>query len=213
MTGRLITNTDAEARHPWPEDVHVQGGKRGLVVVRSGGGSYRTAFVEAFITGTFLRGEGSTVEEAEDACWEKYQRVLMCDGTGRPHGPFEPRHYENGSGFCTRCGGWFTNVCEPSQAVKAERLACDTVIARYGRDVPGSRWWSGLVQDETARLLAEWNATPAPEPTTVPPTDEEYTTWLTARLSIENAGLPLGEMFARLDELEGDDDEDTDGDA
>lgn len=211
---RLIDHTDVQARHPWPEGVYVQGGKRGLVVMRSGGGSYRTAFVEAFVTGTFIRGEGPTVEEAEDAAWAKYQKVLDCDGTGQPHGPFEPRHYDNGAGFCTRCGAWFSGVCEPSQDVKAERLACDAVIARYGEDVPGSRWWPGLVADHKAALLAMWNGRPVPEPTTVAPTMGEYQEWLTARNEAMAAGLPLAELFRLLDRIDGggDEDEGADGD-
>lgn len=203
---RLIANTEVVARHPWPDDVQVQGGECGLVFVRGTGDSYTTAFVEASPGGTFLRGEGATVEEAEDACWAKYQKVLACDGTGRPHGPFEPRHYENGSGFCTRCGAWFTNVCEPSLEVKAERAACDAVIAKYGEEVPGSRWWSGLVADHKAGLLAIWNKEPAPEPTTVPPTMDEYEAWRSAREEAMSAGLPLGELFNLLDRLDGEGD-------
>lgn len=209
---RLISNTDVEARHPWPDDVGVQGGKNGLVFVRGTTETYRTAFVEASPGGTFLRGEGATVQEAEDACWAKYQTFLSCDGTGEPHGPFEPRHYDNGAGFCTRCGAWFTGVCEPSQEVKAERAACDIVLKMWGPDVPGSRWWTPLVEHWTARLLAQWNGTKPPEPTDVGPTPKEYQEWLTARRRIEGSGLPLGELMRALDVLEGADGEDADDD-
>lgn len=209
----LIAHTDVEARHPWPEDMFIQGGKRGVVFVRGTSDTYWTAFVEAFPGGTFIRGQGATVEEAEDAAWAKYQTFLNCDGTGQPHGPFEARHYENGSGFCTRCGAWMSGVCEPSQDVKAERLACDAVIARYGEEVPGSRWWTGLVADHKATLLAIWNGQPMPEPTTVPPTMSEYQAWLTARAEAHAAGLPLGELFRLLDRIDGttDEDEETAG--
>lgn len=52
----------------------------------TGGESRRTAFVEFFpAAGGFLRGEGATVAEAEQACWASYQRLLCCpanpDGT------------------------------------------------------------------------------------------------------------------------------------
>ncbi len=100
MADRLIANTSEPARHPWPEDCLIQGGSRGVVFRE--GSPYRTAFVEAF-PGTFLRGEGATITEAEDACWAKYERLAAC-----PHDQgFDRRHYVNGSGFCRRCGTWF----------------------------------------------------------------------------------------------------------
>ena len=109
MPERIIPRTDEVARLPWPEDMFIQGGKSGLVF-RKDGSTYTTAFVEASPPGTFLRGEGATVAEAEGECWLKYQRYCLCsDGTGE-HGPFEPRKYRNGSGFCTKCGTWMSKV-------------------------------------------------------------------------------------------------------
>lgn len=106
MAERLIANTSAPMRHPWPEDCHVQGGARGVVF--RGDQPYRTAFVEAF-PGTFLRGEGPTIAAAEDAAWAKYQALAACPAFPN-HGPFEARQYRNGAGFCTQCGGWFAKV-------------------------------------------------------------------------------------------------------
>jgi hypothetical protein len=107
---RLIDNTTTEARHPWPDHVYVQGGERGAVMrPKAKGGPYRTAFVEAFPQGAFLRGEGRTLADAEDAAWAKYEVWRDCDGTG-PHGPFEARGYANGCGHCSRCGTWMTGV-------------------------------------------------------------------------------------------------------
>lgn len=85
--------------------MYVQGGGHGLVLVR-GGGNYYTAFVEAFPEGTFLRGQGATITDAETACWAKYQRMLQCPAAPE-HGPFNPHTYDNGSGYCIRCGIWF----------------------------------------------------------------------------------------------------------
>jgi hypothetical protein len=100
MSERLIANTTEAMRHPWPEDCLVQGGSSGVVFRE--GAPYRTAFVEAF-PGTFLRGEGKTITEAEDACWAKYEILAAC-----PHDQgFSRRDYVNGSGFCNRCGTWF----------------------------------------------------------------------------------------------------------
>jgi hypothetical protein len=109
---RIIKNTRTEAQHDWPDSVMIQGGEHGVVF---GGpdGAYQTAFVEAFPGGTFLRGEGRTLAEAEEKCWKQYQTFTACDGTGEPHGPFERRQYTNGAGFCTRCGIWMNKVFEP----------------------------------------------------------------------------------------------------
>lgn len=106
----MIAHTDQPQRQPWPAGCFVQGGTRG-VVIASDRDAYRTAFVEAFPRApkTFLRGEGKTISEAEDACWAQYQRIVTCDGSGE-HGPYEPRQYRNGAGFCTRCGAWFAGV-------------------------------------------------------------------------------------------------------
>jgi hypothetical protein len=106
-----ILRTGEQTRHPWPEGMFIQGGKSGVVLVRDGE-NYRTAFVEAFPRGTFLRGEGPTVADAEDKCWEKYQHIANCPAQPE-HGPFERRKYRNGSGFCTQCGSWFSAVLPP----------------------------------------------------------------------------------------------------
>ena len=89
-------------------DSMVQGGNNGLVVnLKDTTKSYRTAFVEAFIDNSFVRGEGSTIEEADEACWAKIVKQRTCLGH-----EFVPRTYTNGAGFCKHCGyfasGWFT---------------------------------------------------------------------------------------------------------
>lgn len=96
--------TDVEARHPWPDDCFVQGGTSGVVFTKKAEDTYSTAFVEAFPRNpnTFIRGEGETIEDAEDHAWRQYQKFLNCSG---PEGhEFEPRGYTNGAGFCKHCG-------------------------------------------------------------------------------------------------------------
>ncbi|MEU9405653.1 hypothetical protein AB0E08_08100 [Streptomyces sp. NPDC048281] len=109
---RIIKNTRTEAQHDWPDTVYIQGGERGVVL---GGpdGAYQTAFFEAFPGGTFLRGEGRILAEAEEMCWRQYQVWVNCDGATPAHGPYERRQYTNGAGFCTRCGIWASKVFEP----------------------------------------------------------------------------------------------------
>lgn len=60
---------------------------------------YTTCFFEAFPADTFLRGEGTTIEEAEAKCWAKYQKVTQC----KAHEP-ERRNRRDGYGFCKHCG-------------------------------------------------------------------------------------------------------------
>lgn len=104
---RMIRNTSEPMRCDWPAGTFVQGGSRG-VVFGGADGPYRTAFVEAFPDSTFLRGEGSTIEEAERACWARYQALRSCP-TYPAHGPWDRRSYRNGSAYCGGCGGWFPN--------------------------------------------------------------------------------------------------------
>lgn len=101
---REIQNTEHECTQDWPDDIRlIQGGDRGLVVGK--GGNYRTAFVEVFPEGTFIRGEGPTVHDAEMDAWRKYQLWLNCV---RPegHGDYDRRNYKNGGCFCGHCGTW-----------------------------------------------------------------------------------------------------------
>ena len=60
----------------WPEDCLVQWGDRGLVLRREkSGGSYTTAFFEAFPNNpqTFIRGEGVCIEEAERLAFKQFE--------------------------------------------------------------------------------------------------------------------------------------------
>ena len=106
---RVITRTSHTTVHPWPADCFLQGGTAGLVFTKTG--SYRTAFVEAFPADpqTFIRGEGPTLAEAEDAAWGKLQRHLACPGHD-----FECRGYTNGAGFCRHCSMFSSKVFDPA---------------------------------------------------------------------------------------------------
>lgn len=124
---RVAANTDHPLRHPWPGDCYVQGGEQGLAF--RGGEGYFTAFVEAFPRNpdAFLRGEGETVAEAEDACWARYLVARDCvpgegepDGRFGPHGPFDRRGYTNGMGFCVRCGTGYMAFEEIPPAAPAQ---------------------------------------------------------------------------------------------
>lgn len=99
----LTYRSEGHAPSPdWPEDCHVQWGGSGLVIRREGG-TYGTAFFEAFpAEGGFFRGEGSDLAAAEADCLAKYEKFTRCDhlwGRGR---------YTSGGAICRRCGSFMT---------------------------------------------------------------------------------------------------------
>lgn len=105
---------------PWPEDCSVQCGGHGIVLP-SGSletvltsdkplgelakaavqkESYTTAFFEAFpkTPSCFIRGEGKTIEEAEEKAYIKFKGILDCPGH-----EFEARGRKDGYGYCKNC--------------------------------------------------------------------------------------------------------------
>lgn len=127
-TARRSFGQAYECQKDWPEDCFVQCGDNGLVL--KGGMektlgsktigeavdnlkehySYTTAFFEAFprTPETFIRGEGATVEEAEEKAWKAYEKFSACE-----HPEFEKRKYRNGAGFCVKCGMFKSRAFEP----------------------------------------------------------------------------------------------------
>lgn len=93
----LLTSNPAYAPVcAWPDDCTVQWG-HGLIPA--------TPFFEAFPPGTFIRGEGATIAEAEQKAFAKYQRDLACNhvwGRQRPGREV----YLNGAGWCRKCGSF-----------------------------------------------------------------------------------------------------------
>lgn len=122
-----IQNTETDARHPWPEGCFVQGGSAGVVFTKTG--SYTTAFVEAF-PDTFIRGEGVTIEEAEDHCWAQYQEIAGCPGH-----EWEARNYQNGGGICKHCGAFGSRVFTPEDlGLSCKTCGVPTFWSRQGDD-------------------------------------------------------------------------------
>lgn len=103
-TGVFSDDDYKVCQHPWPDECFVQCGEQGIVFTKEE--VKRTAFFEAFPKSpdTFLRGEGETVEAAEESCWKKYQRILTCSLDHSDSGNFDARGYTNGYGFCKNCG-------------------------------------------------------------------------------------------------------------
>lgn len=132
-TGRPIARTGENTRHPWPADAFLQGGKTGLVLRRDGS-AYTTAFVEAFVDNSFIRGEGDTVTEAESHAWAQYETFTAC-ATTEPGHSYETRGYTNGAGFCAKCGHFRPNVFT-AEELGQHCVTCGTATmwSRAGND-------------------------------------------------------------------------------
>ncbi len=103
MQARKSFGPPYECKYNW--DFFVQCGDSGVVF---GNPSYTTAFFEAFpkSPSCFLRGEGATVEEAEENCWEKWQKVQECSHE------MERRGRTDGYAYCKHCS-YASTVFEP----------------------------------------------------------------------------------------------------
>lgn len=104
MKARTTFGEDYDCKYEW--DCFCQAGGHGVVFSQHG--AYGTAFFEAFPQHPkcFLRGEGTTIEEAEEECWKKYQKVLTCDHE------MERRGRTDGYGYCKHCS-YSARVFEP----------------------------------------------------------------------------------------------------
>lgn len=123
--GNIVIETEHKARRgfgaeayvclqKWPFKCFVQCGGDGLVFEDDDKGDLqdikKTAFFEAFPRDpdTFIRGEGATIEEAEEKAFAKLIKYQACTGH-----EFERRKYTNGAGFCKHCGLFKSGAFEP----------------------------------------------------------------------------------------------------
>lgn len=86
-------------------DIGIQGGERGVVI--GSRGARRTAFFEAFPTigsvGTFIRGEGDSIKDAEADAWAKYTKQTACEDHEWSR-VFKGNERTDGYAICTKCG-------------------------------------------------------------------------------------------------------------
>lgn len=90
----------------WPAGIYLQCGGSGVVLSKK---SYITAFFEAFPNdpSTFIRGEGETIELAEESAWNKYQKIMNCT-----EHKFN-RHGKTTKAICLNCNLRLTNYFPP----------------------------------------------------------------------------------------------------
>lgn len=69
-----------ETKLNWNKDLTMQCGEKGIVASLSRNQSYITAFFEVFLKSpkTLIRGEGKTIEEAENNAWSKFEKISNC---------------------------------------------------------------------------------------------------------------------------------------
>lgn len=93
MLGRQVDYTPTCA---WPDDCMVQWG-HGIIPANP--------FFEAFPPGTFIRGDGATIAEAEQKAFAQYVSEFQCQHVwGRHHD--RRGTYLNGAGWCRKCGAF-----------------------------------------------------------------------------------------------------------
>lgn len=117
-----LSSRKYETRYDWGK-VHLQAGESGIVISR-GKGSYMTSFFEAFPKvsgfGTFIRGEGKDIDEAEQNAWDKFQKQLACvehHWTRKVHG----RVRSDGYAQCELCGLRATALEPTTKCSKCEK--------------------------------------------------------------------------------------------
>lgn len=115
------------AAHPWPDETTVSAGD-GVVFTRGADGSnqsYETLFMEVYPPdASFIRGEGETPADCENAAWEQYQLALHCVPEQEQH-LWEPRNYRNGAGFCKHCNTFKSSAFTP-QELRSFCSVCQT---------------------------------------------------------------------------------------
>ena len=104
MSKGFGTGDPYESPHNW--DCFVQGGDSGIVFSKNG--NYETCFIEAFPKdpSCFIRGEGKTVEQADNDAWEKYQKIKVCNHE------MERRDRTDGYAYCKHCS-YSSTVFDP----------------------------------------------------------------------------------------------------
>lgn len=160
-----------ECKQSWPEDCFVQCGESGLVMKKGSlektlssknpiktvveNTSYITAFFEAFPKNpnTFIRGEGKTVEEAEEKAYKKFVKYSSCSGH-----EFESRRYRNGGGFCKHCGMFGSQSIPPVEKCEICGEKTWWHLAEIEEDDIHKHTWCEKCSDEE-KVPKEWKKT------------------------------------------------------
>lgn len=108
-----LTGNMHDCQHDWPDNVRIQHGEKGIVFSKNG--NYSTSFFEAFpptsVTDSYVRGEGSSVKEAENNAFEKYLKMINCEQHDYV------RKGKGESGICKLCSSTKDEVFPPVESL------------------------------------------------------------------------------------------------
>lgn len=92
---------------------------------------------------TFIRGEGPTLDAAEETAWLQYVKIIECTGH-----VFDNRSYDSGVGWCVHCDMFSPKAFEPARTPCAY---CGRLTA-FIRDLDGVVWcmndWQQIPADK-----------------------------------------------------------------
>lgn len=131
-----------ETKNEW--GCFCQSGSNGIVFSKKG--NYQTAFFEAFPRQPkcFIRGEGATIEEAEQQAWSKWQKIQTCKHE------MERRHRTDGYAYCKHCS-YSDTVFEPlTKCCKCKKPTA------YSQDSKGNSYCKKHTRLMPKKLVPEW---------------------------------------------------------
>lgn len=134
---------DYKCQFEWAEDCFVQ----------CGGSEKYGFFFESFprTPDTFIRGDSKiSLEDAEKKCWDKLQKYNSCDLDHTDLNNFDKKNYDNGAGFCKKCGFFGSEIFPPWE----ECFNCKHKTF-YSRDKFGMRWCENCYDDMPEDKMTE----------------------------------------------------------
>jgi hypothetical protein len=115
---KLFSGEDYELQYNWDTgQIQAEDGNSSL-----GRGK---AFIEIFYEGFHIRGDGKSINEAEDDAWNKYTKYLSCNNKH----DYE-RKSDSGLGYCRTCGVTTRKLPNISKCTCCDRIGAVFYIGR-----------------------------------------------------------------------------------
>lgn len=131
LSSMLHSNPAYTPACAWPENCTVQWG-HGIIPA--------VPFFEAFIPGTFIRGEGEDIAAAERKAFAQYEREFRCEHVwGRTRPNKQQTFYDNGAGWCRKCGAFRGSMFRPVVTIGHMRKPLSPWEAGWLKELEGPR--------------------------------------------------------------------------